>query len=474
MAREPSSGLGVATSQKMAAPFSRAFPNQLCFFVAALAAAALIARRLSRRRATTSARKHQRRASEVTIFISGLPESAPSAGFKAAIKAALEPFDATRIKLGCSEHGRLSGYAWATLPDADAARRARDALDGTLVLDFAPAARGRATPPPRVVTAPLQVAEATGKRDMLFPRLSREARLRLRLDKVALYSVVDQPSAERVARLLAALCAVGSARPARVTDAFACVGGSAIALAREFDEVVAIELDAGRADMISHNAAVALAAPEAARVRVVRGDCAALLGGMGGGGGGIGGGGAVAPVVHMDPPWGGTSYDATAGDLALEPDDAVNRPDDRAESPAPTLRALVLALARGGACRVLAARLPARFDVDAMAAELVAPGAVPSACGDARERPLPFVLKLGPKARLFVACFRPPRGAAAEAGPTFGLANLDALVAALVACDKSCARELEPKFYDFDAARWIRLRDWKGCGDARGRLPKGK
>ena len=410
------------------------------------------------------------------MFISGLPEAVPSAGFKAALKAALEPFDASRIKLGCSEHGRLSGYAWATLPDAGAARRAREALDGTLVLDFAPAPRGRATPPPRVVTAPLHVAEATGKRDMLFPRLSREARLRLQLDKVALYSVVDQPSAERVAKLLAALCAVGSRdaqtpRPARATDAFACVGGSAIALAREFDEVVAIELDAGRAAMIAHNAAVALAAPAAARVRVVRGDCAALLGGPRGGGD-AGAGDLVAPVVHMDPPWGGTAYDATAGDLMLQPDDRASAPPGA--PPAPTLRALVLALARGGACRVLAARLPARFDVDAMAAELVAPGAVPSACGDARERPLPFVLKLGPKARLFVACFRPPRGAAAQDGPTFGLANLDALVAALVACDKSCARELEPKFYDFDAARWIRLRDWKGCGDARGRLPKGK
>ena len=63
------------------------------------------------------------------MFISGLPEAVPSAGFKAALKAALEPFDASRIKLGCSEHGRLSGYAWATLPDAGAARRAREALD---------------------------------------------------------------------------------------------------------------------------------------------------------------------------------------------------------------------------------------------------------------------------------------------------------------------------------------------------------
>ena len=124
------------------------------------------------------------------------------------------------------------------------------------------------------------------------------------------------------------------------------------------------------------------------------------------------------------------------------------------------LRALCLALARGGACRILAVRVPVNFDVDAMAAEMVAPGAVPSACGDTRERPLPFLAKLGPKARLIVFCFRPTK---VGDGLIFGLATLDAVIAAFVGIDRRYGRELEPKFYDFDARRWIRLRDWKGC-----------
>ena len=49
----------------------------------------------------------------------------------------------------------------------------------------------------------------------------------------------------------------------------------------------------------------------------------------------------------------------------------------------------------------------------------------------------------------------------------FGLHNLDAVLGMLAAADKGMWRlEHSPKFWDFEAARWIRARDWKGTNNS--------
>ena len=684
----------------------------------------------------------------VTLFISGLPVSAVMTGFKQAVATAFKPFGGARVKMGRNERGHTTGYCWVWVPSAAAADAAVAAWDGARLPGFTVGVAKEGRPPPYEVTAagPLQVGAATDKRDMLFPDLPRSMRLSLRFDGVALFSVTDAPTADRIADILgtvvggaafvAAAAAVAAAEeeeeeeekkkeekkkkkeekaaaavvPARVgvVDAFACVGGSALALARRPDVfrcVVAVELDAGRADMLAHNLAAALdlsrggaqaaqapaaaaaavaAAPAAAttaapsapgaldappprladragseatevsgnaaealahytnslaldpnnaaarnnraqcrlqrgdfsgaeedcdcvllaeprntkalfqraaarealgrlraaradlhaalalepdnpathaalervaagaaveavagaeavaaeavagaeaaaaaaaeaatvagdgrcEVGVVAGDALAVLlgppphavvclgaaaphGARAWGGQRLGGCGCE--VAFLDPPWGGTAYGGAGvvADLALDAPDDAEDDDDVGDDEGdegrgggqPTgsgngrgslgLNGLVLELARRaaagrGPCQLAALRLPTNYDVDGLADSLVAPGAV--RCADPRERPLPFLLKLGPKALLFLACFpAPPLPAttsAAVAGGAppwdpkhlgFGLATLDGVIAALNAKEKGAWRgEHSPKFFDYDAGRWIRLRDWKG------------
>ena len=67
--------------------------------------------------------------------------------------------------------------------------------------------------------------------------------------------------------------AAATLAPKTVVDATACVGGNAIAFARRFDRVFALEIDPGRAAMLRHNVAHVRRHAVLGRVDVVAGDC---------------------------------------------------------------------------------------------------------------------------------------------------------------------------------------------------------
>ena len=153
------------------------------------------------------------------------------------------------------------------------------------------------------------------------------------------------------------------------------------------------------------------------------------------------------------------------------PDAAVHAAKPKNRNTAPKLDAtpstrmglnnLVLDLGSKSGTQLVAIRLPINYNVDGLARLLVEPGAVPATNGDMNERPLPYLFKLGPKAFLLVVCFTPQESSATNIN--FGLRCLDEITWALAVRDKSVWRlEQGPKFWDFDAGRWIRSRDWKG------------
>jgi 16S rRNA G966 N2-methylase RsmD len=187
------------------------------------------------------------------LFVSGLDERAPAARVRAAILAALapvveaataaaaatQPLDSqplVRVVTSKGPASRTRGWARVTVP-AELAEQALAALSAPNKRQIASRSLGRA--------------------DALFPLLPPASRLRLRLDPVATFSVMDQPLAEKVADLLAALAegtaTAAEAVPRHAIDACACAGGSALALSRRFARVTAIELDPDRAEDLAHN-----------------------------------------------------------------------------------------------------------------------------------------------------------------------------------------------------------------------------
>ena len=133
------------------------------------------------------------------------------------------------------------------------------------------------------------------------------------LDRDGWFSVTPEAiAAQQAARCMAAAALISggasaaagpasaqSPSPLRavVVDAFAGVGGNAIQFALAGAMVIAVEMDAGRLQMIAHNAGVYGVAD---RVLPVRGDFLALAPRL------------RADVLFLSPPWGGPGYLASA------------------------------------------------------------------------------------------------------------------------------------------------------------------
>eukprot|EP00947_MAST-08B_sp_MAST-8B-sp1_P000721 g721.t1 len=418
---------------------------------------------------------------------------------------------------------------------------------------------------------PLTVALATDKRDLLFPSLSRSQRLALQLDEVAMFSVTDEYSADRITELMVDVIGGAAQGPGRqpqmlhIVDAFGCVGGNTMSFARheQVGRVDAIELDEHRCDLLRQNLDVALAPVTKAggepdstdsvlqsvargkegdrqprhrsKARVHRGDCVLWATGDDSV---IAGGEAIKGedeqekqekhekqekaylrphMVFLDPPWGGTTYTdgasgaakkkskknkkakrgrngkwvrpkkeekaaeapieaaaaavkdevAGAAGVVASGEEPQEGEDEGAADLGPAIAELcgmkgslaqfILQLA--GRCDACCLRLPNQVDLDAIAAELVAPGALPPGPGGVDDRPLPFRMQLGSKATLLVVCFPPRPGAKL----VFGNGALDKAMGNLAAFDKRWTREHHPKFFDFEARAWIRANTWKGC-----------
>ena len=152
--------------------------------------------------------------------------------------------------------------------------------------------------------------------DHLFP--SVKDRTKLQIDEEAAYSVSNETSAAKVAHIAKKLAAHSGGREAAdlVIDATACVGGNALAFARCFRQVVAIEIDASKVEFLKENIAHVRSEEQrnafvqhklADDFRVVHGDCLCelprALDAMHAG----------RAVVFVDPPWGGRHYASAAG-----------------------------------------------------------------------------------------------------------------------------------------------------------------
>jgi predicted RNA methylase len=118
-------------------------------------------------------------------------------------------------------------------------------------------------------------------------------REKMMFDDEALYSVTNCRDADRMSSRLVRLKGVTS--KSVITDMTACVGGNVMSFARgAFEKVNAVELDAGRFEMLKHNLAVV----QATNVECLNGNSVDL----------VLKGKTKQDVLFIDAPWGGPEY----------------------------------------------------------------------------------------------------------------------------------------------------------------------
>ena len=128
------------------------------------------------------------------------------------------------------------------------------------------------------------------KRDFLFRFVPPAIRAFLKLDKEALYSTTDQVTADKITRDILRYVP----RSATITDATACIGGSAYSFAQVFHHVNAIEMDHDRYTFLQANMGILPSCINP--VRCLHGDALAIAPAL------------TQDVVFIDPPWGGPEY----------------------------------------------------------------------------------------------------------------------------------------------------------------------
>ena len=445
------------------------------------------------------------------VLVSGLPQEgalSSSRKWKKRLRAIfLDTLGVAlgRIKLGVNSDNHLKGFCFLGL-DGTAGNAggggqagpsaALEALVGTVIridaiedYDSAPPLPASVSAAPAAPAAPvaplsrtpltLHISRQTDRRDLLFPHLDEAQRRALQFDTVAFFSCCDAHSADRLSRILVAMATIGrraSQTPdgstLHILDAFGCVGGNAASFAKYFDAVTTVELEPKRYAMLTNNIAVALPPHLSNRVKCVCGDAFVQAQHP------------AANVVYFDPPWGGTNYNSSTDKIVdlefpcgpLETaqaeatvSSAATPPPSVATSPVThthNLRAMIC-LAGNSHKDLVTLRLPTNFDIDALARWSVSPsrkedGLIGDAGGKNNDRPLPFQVRIGHKAILFALALPLSRPSAGPKRLSFGLHNLDEIIHSLHALDRRFLREFHPKFFDWEADRWIRLKHWKG------------
>lgn len=126
------------------------------------------------------------------------------------------------------------------------------------------------------------------KRDFLFRFVPINQRSKLLMDEESLYSTTDQLTADKISRELLKIIPATSI----VTDATACVGGSAYSLSKVFSFVNAIEIDETRFDYLVNNIKLL----GSTNIQCIYGNaieqCKMLK----------------QDLIFLDPPWGGPEY----------------------------------------------------------------------------------------------------------------------------------------------------------------------
>lgn len=130
------------------------------------------------------------------------------------------------------------------------------------------------------------------KRDFLFRFIPQTIRSKLHLDEEALYSTTDQLTADKITKDIRTILSNQSV----VTDATACIGGSAYSLSRAFSKVHAVEVDQGRYRFLSHNMQLL----GASNVECIHGNAIEVCKKL------------TQDLIFLDPPWGGPEYKSKA------------------------------------------------------------------------------------------------------------------------------------------------------------------
>jgi 16S rRNA G966 N2-methylase RsmD len=128
----------------------------------------------------------------------------------------------------------------------------------------------------------------THKRDFLFKFVATSLREKLLMDDEALYSTTDQQTADKITKEIAQILP----KSAKITDATACIGGSANALASYFNNVCAIELDPQKYAYLTAN----LATLGRNNVKCICGDALIVCSQQ------------QQDMIFIDCPWNGPSY----------------------------------------------------------------------------------------------------------------------------------------------------------------------
>lgn len=131
----------------------------------------------------------------------------------------------------------------------------------------------------------------TSKLDFLFRFVPPTIRQQLLLDDEAFYSTTDQMTAEKITQDIIRYVP----RTETITDATACIGGSAYSFSQVFQHIIAIELDQTRFLHMVHNLRL-LQALQQPNITCIHGDALHECQRQN------------QAAIFIDPPWGGPDY----------------------------------------------------------------------------------------------------------------------------------------------------------------------
>jgi len=127
------------------------------------------------------------------------------------------------------------------------------------------------------------------KKDFLFRGINENIRKQILLDDEANYSTTDQVTATKIAKDISKFVHINS----NITDATACIGGSAYSLTKYFNNITAIEKDERRYNYLVHNMEI-LSVKD--KVKCLCGDSINICKMIN------------QYCIFIDPPWGGPEY----------------------------------------------------------------------------------------------------------------------------------------------------------------------
>ena len=132
----------------------------------------------------------------------------------------------------------------------------------------------------------------TAKRDFLFRFIQPNTRTQLKMDEESLYSTTDQLTADRISKDLLKFIPNTST----VTDATACVGGTAYSFSQFFNTVNAIEIDVKRYTLLIHNLNILLKDSGKYNINYYNNNALEVCTQL------------KQNAIFIDPPWGGPDY----------------------------------------------------------------------------------------------------------------------------------------------------------------------